>query len=191
MRPVLASCVILPLAVTAACSDDGPSHPSAGQATASTSAGSEGSGAEPTTGSATTHASATTSTTTASTTGEPPADSSTGGSSATTGKSTSTSSDTGEGTTETGPNAACAAGCAVEFMCGDEWAMEEDCVAWCEANLVEADRFSPYCRDAWEGVSACLATLTCEEFAQWQSPAMFPYPCSDADVVLEIECEGQ
>jgi hypothetical protein len=107
---------------------------------------------------------------------------------------TSTGTGTGTGTqTEgtTGGSSACADGCAVEFMCGTEWPSAEDCVAWCEANLVKANEFSPFCRDAWEGVSACVATLTCEEFEQWQSPMEFPYPCSDADVVLSVECKGQ
>lgn len=96
-----------------------------------------------------------------------------------------------EGTTTEGGNEACADGCAVEFACGTRWASEQECVMWCEANLEKADAFSPFCRDAWEGVSACLGTLTCEEFAEWESPTVFPYPCSDADVVLDVECEGQ
>lgn len=86
---------------------------------------------------------------------------------------------------------ACADGCAVEFACGTEWMSEADCVAWCEANLLKASAFSPFCRAAWEAVSACVATLTCEEFAEWTNPVMFPYPCSDADVVLSVECKGQ
>jgi len=110
--------------------------------------------------------------------------------------SSSTTIDIATGGTETesttgGPNQACVDGCAVEFMCGTEWMSAEDCVSWCEANLVEANEFSPFCRDAWEGVSACVATLTCEEFMQWQDPMEFPYPCSDADVTLSVECKGQ
>lgn len=106
--------------------------------------------------------------------------------------STGSASTTTESAESTGPEPqACADGCAVEFACGDEWASEEECVSWCEANLVEAYAFSPFCRAAWEGVSACVATLTCEEFMVWQAPTEFPYPCSDADVILTVECEGQ
>lgn len=109
------------------------------------------------------------------------------------GTTAATDSSTGEigDTPPIGPDRACQSGCVVEFMCGMEWASERECVQWCEANLEKADAFSPFCHDAWAGVSACLGTLTCEEFAEWDAPAMFPYPCSEADVVLEVECKGQ
>ncbi|MCA9709916.1 MAG: hypothetical protein KDK70_29020 [Myxococcales bacterium] len=94
-------------------------------------------------------------------------------------------------TTTDGHNQACVDGCVVEFMCGTEWSSEDECVTWCETNLDKANAFSPFCRDAWEALSACLGTLTCEEFTEWQDPAMFPYPCSDADAILNVECEGQ
>jgi hypothetical protein len=86
---------------------------------------------------------------------------------------------------------ACTDGCAIEFMCGDEWASAEECTEWCEANLVEAAMFSPFCADAWENLSACFATLDCDQFAEYQAPMMFPYPCSDAADALAFECEGQ
>jgi hypothetical protein len=112
--------------------------------------------------------------------------------------SSSTSADSSDGTSTgeledtTGePNEACANGCAIEFMCGSGWMSEAECVTWCEDNLVMARAFASVCRDAWEAVSACVGTLTCEEFASWVSPTSFPYPCSDADLRLSIDCEGQ
>ncbi len=106
----------------------------------------------------------------------------------------SSSSSDGPGTsmgeTEEG-NEACTNGCAVEFACGSEWKSEEECVSWCEANLEKAYAFSIFCRAAWEGVSACVGTLSCEEFMLWENPVEFPYPCSDADTILSVECKGQ
>ncbi|MEM9459132.1 MAG: hypothetical protein AAGF11_33445 [Myxococcota bacterium] len=123
---------------------------------------------------------------TASTTGEPPE------STQSTTEGTTTEGSTTEGSTTTaGIEQACAQGCAVEFSCGTEWTSEQECVTWCEANLEKAYEFSPFCRDAWAGVSACLGTLTCEEFAEWHDPAMFPYPCSETDAILNVECKGQ
>jgi hypothetical protein len=186
---------LLGLALAAACSDDGFTNQSSGQAEASTTgtpntatAGDEGPLGE-------TLADADTAPSPGTTQGD--VDSSTGpiGPETITGTGTEAATDTGTGTatdgTTGGGGQACAEGCAVEFACGMEWASEEECVAWCEANLVKAAAFSPFCADAWEAVSACLGTLTCEEFSQWQSPMMFPYPCSDADVALSVECKGQ
>lgn len=194
------------LALATACSDDGLAMQSSGQVETSTTG-------EPVADDAITGANAPSTSSgpgeAEDTSGPPPpgdttaasdgpADTSTGGPEVLTGSTTEAETDTGssssgsetEGTTG-GPNQACVDGCAVEFTCGTEWASAEDCVAWCEANLVEASGFSPFCRDAWEALSACLATLTCEEFMQWESPMAFPYPCSDADVVLSVECKGQ
>lgn len=191
--PYWASCCLLVLAVTAACSDDGFPNQSTGQTPTSTTDAADGSEGDPTTGAAVTTgmSDGTTVSPPTDSTGESPADSSTGATTEQTSGSTGTTGDTTDGTTGDEPNAACAAGCAVEFMCGTEWATEEDCVAWCETNLVKAAAFSPFCSAAWENVSACVATLTCEEFAEWENPMMFPYPCSDADVVLSVECKGQ
>lgn len=86
---------------------------------------------------------------------------------------------------------ACTDGCAIELMCGDEWASEAECIDWCEANLVKAAAFSPFCADAWENLSACFGTLDCDQFAEYQAPMMFPYPCSDEADALAFECEGQ
>jgi hypothetical protein len=189
----------LGVALAAACSDDGLANQSTGLAeTSSTSAaasspeslttaadpgtthgldeGSDGLPPEPSTSTASD--------------GSGPASDSTGREVAS-GTGTDTGSGSGSDSTTGEPQSACADGCAVEFLCGSEWMSEEDCVTWCEANLIEAEAFSPFCRDAWEGVSACVATLTCEEFAVWADPMMFPYPCSDADVALAIECKGQ
>ncbi len=139
------------------------------------------------------------------TTDEPGGDTSTSTSTSSTGVPTSATEGSGSGSSSSsssgssessdsssgGGNQACADGCAVEFMCGMEWMSEEECVTWCEANLEKAYAFSPFCHDAWEGVSACLGTLTCEEFAEWDNPMVFPYPCSDADTILAVECKGQ
>jgi hypothetical protein len=188
--------LLLGLALAGGCSDDGLVNQSSGLAPTSTTGGpvddsgeSVGEGppattADPDTGPL------------------PPSDSTTAdhemaSDGDTTGGQVATGTETGSGSgsetdgTTGGPNQACADGCAVEFMCGTEWASAEDCVAWCEANLMKANAFSPFCRAAWEGVSACLGTLTCEEFAQWENPMMFPYPCSEADVALSVECKGQ
>jgi hypothetical protein len=76
-------------------------------------------------------------------------------------------------------------------MCGTEWTSEAECVDWCEQNLIEASLFSEFCADAWEALSACVGTLTCEEFLEHEAPEMFPYPCADEDSVLAVECRGQ
>jgi hypothetical protein len=187
------ACGLLGLALATACSDDGLANQSSGQAETSATgapATSGTTGADEGPVSATVQLEGTESP--PGTTGGPADDSSgTLGPQTVTGTTSSTgTSDDTTGTTG-GPSQACADGCVVEFACGTEWASEDDCVAWCEANLVKAAGFSPFCAAAWEGVSACLATLTCEEFAQWQNPMVFPYPCSNADVVLSIECKGQ
>lgn len=197
MRLHLGLLVLLAPAVVPACSDDGLPNQSAGQAATSTTGPDDAEGTGSLTGSSpsTTGMGEATTTEPDASGGEGPHDS---GSSTSTSSGSSSSStegtsgtDDGSGTTEGGPSQACADGCAVEFMCGTEWPSEADCVTWCEANLLEAEDFSLFCRLAWEGVSACLGTLTCKEFAQWEDPTMVPYPCFDADVVLEVECKGQ
>lgn len=195
---------VLPLLLAAACSDDGLAAQSSGQIDTSTtgSAVSDGSSNDPGSAGASTGAlEGGTATPPEGTTGL--GDTGVGttlGPETLTGTGTGPSDDTttspGTGGTETdattgGPSQACIDGCAVEFACGTEWASAEDCVTACESNLVVASEFSPFCRDAWEALSACLATLTCEDFAVWQSPMEFPYPCSDADVALSVECKGQ
>jgi len=183
LRLLLAGWATLALA---ACGDDGPSG--------------EGTETSPSTSSTTGDASRSSSTGPGSSTGTNPSDDTT-----TSTTTTGSDSSTGEGTTlgesssggsDTGTTtgagvSACEEGCVVEAACGMRWASEDECVIACEANLVEAGRFSPFCQQAWENVSECVGTLTCEEFVQWETPTEFPYPCSDADVGLEIECEGQ
>ena len=113
--------------------------------------------------------------------------------------STTTSEDTSSSDTSTGdmPNEACVAGCMIEFgcqdtcECGTTWRSEDACVQWCDANLGEAELFSSFCRDAWEAMSACIGTLTCEQYQQFHNPDVPDYPCvSEADT-LAFECEGQ
>lgn len=111
------------------------------------------------------------------------------------GSSTSSASESGssDSGSESGVvmHQACIDGCAIEFMCGDEWASAEECSDWCEANLVKAAAFSPFCADAWENLSACFGTLDCDQFAEYEAPMMFPFPCSDAADALAFECKGQ
>lgn len=99
----------------------------------------------------------------------------------------------GSGTSDTTgePTSACQQGCAVQFQCTMEWSSEEECVTACEANLVRAAAFAQACAQAWENVSECLGTLTCEELLEWSMPMTFPYPCADADEGLAFECQGQ
>ena len=158
------------------------------------------------TGGTTGTASPDTSTTSGGTTGavDSSGGSSGGGSSSDGGSTSSSGGETTEGTTEGSSdsgsssssggdelNEDCIAGCETQVMCAMNWPTVEDCAIACDANLDEAEIFSPFCRAAWEGVSECLGTLTCKEYEQWESPTAFPYPCSDADVALEVECEGQ
>lgn len=193
------SLLLLGVVQLGACSDDGLATQSAAQSSTSTAGndGSTGVTGPPATSAAPDDDTALpTSDTTAASEGPPPQTSSSSGttgegsSSGTSGEGTS-SSTTSEGTTTGGTNQDCADGCAVELLCGTKWMSEADCVMACEDNLLVAADFSLFCRAAWEAVSACVATLTCEEFLEWQSPTMFPYPCSDADVGLASECEGQ
>ncbi len=186
----------IPLASTA-CSDDGLANQSSGLAETTTT-GPPSDAADPASGGA-----GSTRGLDGDTSAPPPDASTSGPSDPATGTGTSgvegaTGTSDGSGTGDdaassgtTGGDHSCADGCVVEVACGTEWESEDACVTACEANLVKADAFSPFCRDAWAALSACLATLTCEEFSQWQSPMMFPYPCSDADTVLSIECKGQ
>lgn len=194
--------LFVPLLLAAACSDDGLASQSSGQIDTSTTGAvalDDGSNGDPSSAGAATTALEGSSTAalpedTTTSPGDTGMESATTGPESLTGTGTDTGTSTGGSETEAttgGPSQACIDGCAVEFTCGMEWASAEDCVAWCESNLVEANTFSSYCRDAWEALSACLATLTCEEFAVWQSPMEFPYPCSDADTLLSVECKGQ
>jgi hypothetical protein len=104
---------------------------------------------------------------------------------------TDASSSTGD------PISACAAGCMVEYACQDTcecdttWKSEEACTQWCEANLEKAALFSEFCRDAWEGMSACYATLDCEEYHLFHNPAVPDYPCVSEAETLAFECKGQ
>lgn len=125
------------------------------------------------------------------------ADTSTSGASSSESGSSSASSGSdgsGSGTSDTGavePNPACVAGCAVEFECGTEWGSARECVTWCDANLDAAAMFAQACRDAWEDLSACFGTLSCEEFQAYQAAEMIPYPCQSEAEALAFECEGQ
>lgn len=108
------------------------------------------------------------------------------------GSSSDSGSDTSsEGSTTGAVESPCADGCAVEFECGAEWKSADACTAWCEANLIEAAMFSEFCEMAWANLSACFGTLTCEEYGEYVSPTMFPYPCSNEADALMFECEGQ
>ncbi len=194
MHPCLGStAALLGLVLAAGCSDDGLANQSTGQAATATT------GMVATEGSGTTDPAPGTTADPNEETGLPPSDSSSvsdtqapeTGSSTSGPEPTSSSDTTSSEPTTGGPSQACPDGCMVEFQCGTRWASEADCVSACEANLDEAAVFSPFCRDAWEALSVCLATLTCEDFATWQDPMMFPYPCSDADTGIAIECEGQ
>ena len=112
--------------------------------------------------------------------------------STTTAEGSTSSSDTSDASGTTGePTSACQQGCAVEVSCTMDWPSEDECVSACEANLVRAAVFAPTCADAWESLSECLGTLTCEEFLEWRMPTMFPYPCVEADEGLQFECKGQ
>ena len=68
----------------------------------------------------------------------------------------------------------------------------DECIDWCEANLVEAGKFALFCQAAWEAVHACVGTLDCTEFTDWcdRNPP-FDYPCLSEDLNLEFECKGQ
>lgn len=131
--------------------------------------------------------------TTGSESGEPP-----GTSSSTTGEAGSSSS-TGEPATTTGEStdtgtqmsAACADGCVVEFECGQTWKSAEACTVACDANLEKAAAFSQFCSLAWEQLSECIGTLDCTEYAEYQNPMAFPYPCANQDDALTFECDGQ
>lgn len=130
-------------------------------------------------------------------TGEPPVTGSSGeptdGSASVTGASSSDDGSSGTGVETTGGimSQACADGCAVEFQCGIQWDSAEECTEHCNANLWAANQFSSFCMQAWEELSACLATLDCTEFEAWQAAQVFPYPCSTEDGALAFECDGQ
>lgn len=121
----------------------------------------------------------------------------TGETSATEESSETQGTDDATSTTGDTANQACIDGCAVEFACqatcecDTNWASEAECIEWCDANLAKAEAFSPFCEQAWEGVSACFATLTCEEFHEYHNPTMFPYPCAAEADALAFECKGQ
>jgi len=101
------------------------------------------------------------------------------------------SSDSGSSGTTGEPIMPCTEQCEVELMCGEDWKSVRACAEPCEANLVEAELFAPFCRSAWEELALCLGSLTCEEFAEWQSPVEIPYPCISEDEGLVFECKGQ
>lgn len=102
-----------------------------------------------------------------------------------------------EATTGDEPNAACVAGCMVEFGCQDTcecattWRSEQACVQWCDANLDEAELFTEFCRDAWEAMSECLGTLSCEAYQEFHHPSVPDYPCVSEAETLAFECDGQ
>lgn len=144
----------------------------------------------------------------ASTTG--PSDDSTGVTSGTSGDDATSAASTGDtgATTSTGtegdgtsgsdgsttgepPNPACVAGCTTQVDCNMDYPSVDACVQWCDDNLDMALLFSPACHDAWENLSACFGNLSCDEYAEYLSPSMFPYPCSDQADALAFQCEGQ
>jgi hypothetical protein len=113
-----------------------------------------------------------------------------GGTSAS-GESTSGIDETDEtGATTDSPmyTEACVDGCAVEAACGNEWSSELECIVWCEDNLVEAGRFSPFCRMAWENLHACIGTLDC---AGYEDFLVGGRACQTAVFTHALECEGQ
>jgi hypothetical protein len=117
-------------------------------------------------------------------------DSTTGGT-GDTGNSTGDSSSSGDGSTTGEAVSDCVAGCAVEFSCTMDWASAEECEMACEANLLEAQNLSLFCRFAWEDLHACIGTLTCMEYGEYIAATMFPYPCWMASEALALECAGQ
>lgn len=123
--------------------------------------------------------------TTGSSTSEGSSDTSTHESSSGSSESTTESSDCIE-------MSGCEAGCQIEFECGvGEWESAQECTDWCEANLVKAEAFACFCAQAWNTLSTCFGGLTCEEYAEYLEPTMFPYPCSIESDSLMFECEGQ
>lgn len=141
-------------------------------------------------------ASSETASTSSATTGETPtatAESTSGDTTSDTG-ATQSSSEGSESTTETSAcidMSGCAAGCEIEVECGSEWKSTKACTDWCEANLVKAEAFSCFCAQAWNNLSTCFGALTCEEYAQYLEPTMFPYPCAIESDSLGFECKGQ
>jgi hypothetical protein len=111
--------------------------------------------------------------------------------------STTVDPSTTEDSTGDAHNEACVAGCIVEFgcqdtcECGKTWESEAACVQWCEANLAKAETFTEFCRDAWEGISACIGTLACDEYREFHNPQVPDYPCVDEADLLAFECKGQ
>lgn len=173
----------------AGCGDDSPPAAETGAATSSTggttmaAAGSTMAAAMSSSGGSSTSG-GTTSTSTADTTGA--------STSSSTGDSTDSSSSDGGSSSSTGaPLSPCEATCGVQLSCTDRWPSFEECEIACEANLTKAERFNVACRAAWEGLHECQGTLSCEDYARWQSPRRFPYPCLRQDEVLSFECDGQ
>ena len=107
------------------------------------------------------------------------------------GPTTSTSGSEGPSDNSTGEPSyteACVDGCAVESACGNEWSSELECIHWCEDNLIEAGRFSPFCQAAWEGLHACIGTLDCPGY---QDYLVGGRSCQAASFTHALECEGQ
>ncbi|MCA9653422.1 MAG: hypothetical protein H6712_05630 [Myxococcales bacterium] len=183
MRPSLGLALLLG-ATALGCGDDLPTAPESGSSGTTTGAVGTTTGADTTTGG---HDEGTGTSAAASS-------SSTGGSEG--GSSEGTTGDSGSESSGSGSSTGegidpCAQGCVTEFACGTEWTSEEECVIACQANLDKAGAFSIACRAAWEDLAVCLGTLTCEDFGVWQAPMALPYPCSDEDILLQIECKGQ
>lgn len=157
---------------------------SVGTSDPATDDGSEGPGSTGTSGSGAIESSSggdTTSGTAAAT-----SDGSTSGGSTSGGSTSAVESSTGGE-----PNPACVAGCATQVTCNMDFETEDECVTWCEENLGAAMVFSEPCHDAWQALSACFGGLSCDEYAEYLSPSMFPYPCSGEADGLAFECDGQ
>ena len=152
--------------------------------TLETSLGSEGSSTSTTTSTSTEP--------TETSTDETSTDSTTSGSSGSSSGSDSGTDSTGSESSGTGGEAApCTAGCMTQLECTAVWKNLEACVTACEDNLIQAALFSQFCEIAWENLSACFGTLSCDEYAEYLEPTMFPYPCDLESDALGFECEGQ
>lgn len=84
--------------------------------------------------------------------------------------------------------AKCIGYCVVAVECLSEEAMYDSfdaCLTDCEGGY---DSLSMSCQDAYAGMNACVATLTCEEAGEWWFGDTPPYPCSDETEVL-TNCE--
>ncbi len=124
-------------------------------------------------------------------TDETSTDSTTSGGSSSSGSDSGTDSTGSESSGTGGEAAPCTAGCMTQLECTAVWKNLEACVTACEDNLIQAALFSQFCEIAWENLSACFGTLTCDEYAEYLEAVTFPYPCDLESDALSWECKGQ